>query len=130
MGSAKARRGARIWGSGPTWAGKASMDSCPRLVRDEGECAFLRAIFLWGVAGMIDLGIMNLGRNIESFNFRNTGFPVAADTSTYINQAWIYPNDLYSPVAVVRNQSLAFGVSIQYPVLEYKHDVRVCLDSP
>jgi hypothetical protein len=34
-----------------------------------------------------------------------------------------YPRNRYAPVAVVRDGHVAIGVSLQYPVLEYKHDV-------
>lgn len=34
-----------------------------------------------------------------------------------------YPGDLYSPVAVLANDRIAAGISVIYPILEYKHDV-------
>lgn len=34
-----------------------------------------------------------------------------------------YPRNRYAPVAVIRDSQVAIGVSLQYPVLQYKHDV-------
>ncbi|MCC5785599.1 MAG: hypothetical protein JJU33_02725 [Phycisphaerales bacterium] len=34
-----------------------------------------------------------------------------------------YPGDLYAPVAVLANEHIAAGISVIYPILEYKHDV-------
>jgi hypothetical protein len=39
-----------------------------------------------------------------------------------------YPRTLYSPTAIIRNSTLAVGLSIEYPVLEYRHDVRLRVD--
>lgn len=35
-----------------------------------------------------------------------------------------YPDQLYSPVIIVKNQALAMGMSLLYPVLDYQHEVR------
>ena len=37
------------------------------------------------------------------------------------NNGW--PGDLYSPVAVLRDEKYTVGVSLQYPALEYRHGV-------
>ncbi|MEI2825143.1 MAG: hypothetical protein V9F04_01185 [Dermatophilaceae bacterium] len=42
----------------------------------------------------------------------------------------MYPAWIYSPVAVMGNSKYNIGVSIQYPMLEYKHQVRVMMYSP
>ncbi len=80
--------------------------------------------------GRINLGILNLGENIEYLNFRHTSTPTPAHASTHVGWAAMYPNDLYSPVAVLRNNSIGVGMSIQYPVMDYKHDVRIEISSP
>jgi hypothetical protein len=77
--------------------------------------------------GTIRVGGINLGRNIEYFDFRATSDPLQANWSNYVASAWAYPNDLYSPVFVVRNSNYAVGISLQYPVMDYKHDVALCL---
>jgi hypothetical protein len=72
-------------------------------------------------------GIINLGQHIEFFDFRATCEPVTQDFATAVPQGWCYPNDLYSPVFVVRNSTYAVGVSLQYPVMDYKHDVMMMM---
>ena len=41
-----------------------------------------------------------------------------------------YPSLCYSPVFVVGDNSATVGVSLMYPILEYKHAVEVRLISP
>ncbi len=36
-----------------------------------------------------------------------------------------YPGILYTPAVVVRNEQVAIGISVEYPVLDYKHDIRL-----
>lgn len=80
--------------------------------------------------GRILVGIMNLGADIEYFDFRQSCLPTAANSGSFVGQARMYPDDLYSPVAVLRNENMAIGLSLQYPVMEYKHDIRVGMGSP
>ncbi len=80
--------------------------------------------------GRLQLGIFNLGENIEYLWSRMNAEMKPANARQHIGQAWIYPSDLYSPVMVMRNAQQAVGVSINYPVLDYKHDVRVAIASP
>jgi hypothetical protein len=80
--------------------------------------------------GHINVGVITLGQSIESFDFRVTGTPTALEWSTYVGTAWLYPSDLYSPVTVIRNARYAVGVSVQYPILDYKHDVAINLANP
>jgi hypothetical protein len=80
--------------------------------------------------GRILLGIFNLGSDIEYFNFRTSSQAEPARAQGFVGQAWLYPDDMYAPTTVIRNSEMAVGVSIQYPVLDYKHDVRFELASP
>lgn len=36
-----------------------------------------------------------------------------------------YPGILYAPAVVVRNTDVAVGISVEYPVMEYRHDIRL-----
>jgi hypothetical protein len=67
-----------------------------------------------------------LGDSITSQHFPEVGQDWQRSSS---EGAWAatYPRDLYSPIAVIRNQKLAIGVSVKYPVLEYRHDVRLAI---
>jgi hypothetical protein len=80
--------------------------------------------------GHFNLGPINLGASIESFNFTATSEVEHHDWGNYVASAYKYPNDLYSPVFVLRNSTYAMGISLQYPVMDYKHDVMLCLENP
>ncbi len=80
--------------------------------------------------GHISAGIIKLGNDIESFDFNATSDPLHLNMFTFHAPAYNYPNDMYSPVFVLRNSSYAVGVSLQYPMLEYKHDVVTSLNNP
>lgn len=41
-----------------------------------------------------------------------------------------YPGDLYAPVHVLGGQHYTIGVSVKYPILEYKHDVAFHPNAP
>jgi uncharacterized membrane protein YgcG len=78
--------------------------------------------------GTLTVGIMNLGQNVEYFDFRTRTTPRAITPGQ--TAGGMYPDDLYSPLTVVRNGQLAIGVSIQYPVMDYKHDLYMVVGSP
>jgi len=82
--------------------------------------------------GILSLGIFTLGENIITHDFRLDGAPVTADFNGPVQYggATIYPEKIYSPVGVIRNDDYAIGISLHYPVLEYKHDVEWFLWSP
>lgn len=80
--------------------------------------------------GVIGVGIINLGENIEYFDSSEAGVWFAKRASTMVGNAKMYPDDLYSPAAVLRNNDMTVGISINYPIMEYKHDVKVEIDSP
>ncbi len=79
--------------------------------------------------GTFSFGKLNLGNNITYQDFRHIGEPIVADYNNFAAQAFTYPNDLYSPVWVVRNADYAVSLSLQYPVLDYQHDVRIMMRS-
>ncbi len=80
--------------------------------------------------GDLSVGVLTLGDSITYQDFRNTSLPIQTTVGSYITQAWYYPDDLYSPVAVLRNGQYAIGVSLQFPILQYKHDVCVTIQQP
>lgn len=79
--------------------------------------------------GKVQLGVVNLGQNIWFRDFAKSGAEHSADYS-YIAPAYLYPAWIYSPVVVMGNSKYTVGVSIQYPMLEYKHQTRVMMYSP
>jgi hypothetical protein len=60
---------------------------------------------------------------VQDFRLYGGSVPISS------HQAWTgnYPLQLYVPAAVIRNDRVAVGVSLEYPVLSYKHDVGVAL---
>lgn len=79
--------------------------------------------------GRLLIGKFNLGNNIDYRDFRHVGEPVRVDYNNYAFQAFPYPHGLYSPVWVLQNQDYSIGISLQYPIMEYRHDARLMLGS-
>lgn len=77
--------------------------------------------------GRLNIGKFNLGNNIDYRDFRHIGEPVRVDYTNYAFQAFPYPHGMYSPVWVLQNADYAVGISLQYPVMDYKHDARLML---
>lgn len=86
-----------------------------------------------------------LGRYVDLFDFRQGSEFSKVDLSTigdgeggmwWKGNDWnkgspaLYPDDLFSPVIVVRGEKYLFGISLQYPVLKYKHRVTLAFFRP
>lgn len=80
--------------------------------------------------GRFFAGMFTLGPNVTYYDFRYNSNPVDAAFSTYVGQAFNYPDSSYSPVWVMKNAEYAVGVSVLYPILEYGHDCRVGMMNP
>ena len=80
--------------------------------------------------GRLRVGILNLGQEVDWYKFRIGTEKLRGRSATHVGQSFLYPHDLYAPVQVVANDRWAVGASIQYPVMQYKHDVRVSIASP
>ncbi|MFM9997134.1 MAG: hypothetical protein ACKVU4_15200 [Phycisphaerales bacterium] len=83
-----------------------------------------------GGVGELGIGILTLGQDVTHYDFRHTSKPVKIKATTWTTTGRWYPDDLYSPVVVLRNNAYAVGVSLHYPILEYKHDAIVYVGSP
>lgn len=70
---------------------------------------------------------IQLGSQVIAQDFRDTGDDLALSASTG-GFLGTYPRRLYSPMTILRNPTTAVGVSIFYPVLEYRHDVRLSVE--
>ena len=71
-------------------------------------------------------GILTLGADINWWDFRKFSDCEPAHAGPVMwNRGYWYPDDWYSPVAVVANGTHAIGVSLHFPILEYKHDLLV-----
>jgi hypothetical protein len=70
------------------------------------------------------LPTFRLGNSIRIQDTRDVGgtVPLTPETPTWRGT---YPEILYAPACILRNDSVAVGVSIEYPVMEYRHDIRL-----
>jgi len=80
--------------------------------------------------GTINIGTLALGPTVTIHDLRGAGDAVAADCNTFVARSWTYPGELYSPAWVVSNADTSVGISLQYPVLQWRHDVRLTMSSP
>lgn len=77
--------------------------------------------------GRIVLGGFQFGRSITARDFRHDGKPYTLEHRgrPLSPGGWYYPQGLYSPVAVFGDERHTVGVSLIYPILEYRHQVRI-----
>jgi hypothetical protein len=78
----------------------------------------------------LKLGVITLGEDVIFQDMRSVQQPMEVNPAKFPVRNFDYPGAVYSPVTVFRNKSHAVGVSIQYPILEYQHDLRITLRSP
>lgn len=76
------------------------------------------------------LGVITLGDRVTTQDMRRDSGPMSLSAQNHRVVTMNYPASIYSPVTIVRNDEFAVGVSIQYPIMEYKHDVACQLRSP
>ncbi len=73
---------------------------------------------------------IRLSDRIEWMDVRHTGKPIVNDRfapQQGYTRGGNWPNDLYSPVCVIRDSNYVMGFQIMYPAVEYKHGVDVVL---
>lgn len=80
--------------------------------------------------GFINIGIATIGRKISYWDFRDAPRKRAVDGQAFAAQWADYPDELYSPLFVLEGDKYTLGISLLYPVLSYKHDVRLSISSP
>ncbi|MFM9958677.1 MAG: hypothetical protein ACKVZJ_11420 [Phycisphaerales bacterium] len=95
--------------------------------------------------GMLKVPGIRFGEDVQVRDFRFGGAPYTAHADfapppdqppwacfapqSYVCCGYEWPGDYYSPVAVISNGVYTIGASIQYPLLEYKHAVRIKYES-
>lgn len=77
--------------------------------------------------GRISIGALALGPDVTIYDHEQDSCFRDYNYNTFQGLAWPYPGDAYSPVMIVMNQTHIIGVSLLYPVMEYKHDATVRL---
>ena len=77
--------------------------------------------------GSVVLDGFRLGQAIKVRDFRASGVEVAIDdpAAAPIRSGLSYPSEWYSPTMVVQSDIYTLGVSLQYPILDYKHEARL-----
>ncbi len=81
----------------------------------------------WSGLGKITLAGVRLDEQITGHDFRFDGKPITlnADNSGIGVSGWYYPGGTYSPVNVIEDGPYKMGVSLLYPILNFKHQVRI-----
>jgi hypothetical protein len=77
--------------------------------------------------GSVVLDGFQLGQAIKVRDFRASGVEVAIEdpAAAPIREGLSYPSEWYSPTMVVQSDIYTLGVSLQYPILDYKHEARL-----
>lgn len=71
------------------------------------------------------VGPILLGDHVTYQDTRHSCEDVQTDAANHRTPGHNYPVNMYSPVWIVRSGEHAAGVSLEYPIMEYKHDVRI-----
>lgn len=82
--------------------------------------------------GVISVAGIRFGNKIEIGDFRHDAKFIEFDSQgrSFATAGREYPEDLYSPVGVIRDDRYTVGMSLNYPILEYEHGVRVNFHVP
>ncbi len=76
------------------------------------------------------LPLMDLGDEIVAMDFYRSGWPQRLmQRGPHTSMMGVYPGTLYAPVAVLMTTRLAIGVTVQYPVLEYRHECALGIEA-
>ncbi len=73
------------------------------------------------------VGPIYLGNTVTYQDIRHCCNDVNTNASSYKTTSQLYPADMYSPVWIIRNHNQACGISLDYPIMEYKHDAKFIL---
>lgn len=84
--------------------------------------------------GAILLPGIAFGQVIHSRDFYVDGKPYILDRgdsgATYFGGGSMYPSNVYAPIALIGDGTTSIGVSVLYPLLEYKHRVFIRSEVP
>ena len=77
--------------------------------------------------GRICMGAIALGENITIYEHSQISKFRETSHTNFVGTGWRYPGIAYSPTMVIMSETHVVGVSMLYPVMEYKHDTLVRL---
>lgn len=82
--------------------------------------------------GKIGIGGIRFGNQIEIGDFRHDAKFVEFDSrgGRFTTATRNYPEDLYSPIGVIRDGDYTLGMSLNYPILEYEHGITASFHVP
>lgn len=82
--------------------------------------------------GSIMLGGIRFGREVQTRDFFYDGKPstIRHNNGPMFLGGGFYPGQYYSPVMIVGEEPYTIGISVQYPVVEYKHEIYMRLEVP
>ena len=76
------------------------------------------------------LPLMDLGDEIVAMDFYRSGWPQRlTQRGPHTSMMGVYPGTLYAPVSVLMTTRLAIGITVQYPVLEYRHECALGIEA-
>ena len=70
------------------------------------------------------VGPILLGDSVTYQDTRHNCQNVDTTAANHKTPGYLYPTNMYSPIWIVRNKNQACGVSLEYPIMQYKHDVK------
>lgn len=83
------------------------------------------------VLGRFNVTGLNLGTNFTLYDITQGTEPRSIHRGALGEQqvamGLYYPSDLYSPLMLLKTDQYNIGISLNYPVLEYKHHVKIFL---
>jgi hypothetical protein len=72
----------------------------------------------------VALPAFQLGTAVRVQDTRDLGCTVELTPTSPVWRG-TYPGILYAPACILRNDTIAVGVSVEYPVMTYRHDIRL-----
>ena len=77
--------------------------------------------------GRLEMGIFGMGQRLRVLDHASSLAWRDISHDSFSGFSWCYPGHAYSPVMVAMNQTHVVGVSLLYPVMDYRHDAAVQL---
>lgn len=78
-------------------------------------------------AGRLVTNVISLGEDVKYYDMRSSCGPWELQSSQFNSVERNYPGIMYSPAVVLAGQRYAVGVTLQYPIMQYKHDVHMMI---